>query len=81
MLTKRVHVLFDEALWKKLSKLAKARNISIGSVIRNAVDELYISGEEFTQRRKTFKNILKHRPAPVKGRIDYKALINAGRKY
>lgn len=31
--------------------------------------------------RKAVEAILRHRPTPVKGKIDYKALINAGRKY
>lgn len=37
MLNKRVHVLFDKDLWKKLTKSAKAQNLSAGELIRRAV--------------------------------------------
>lgn len=80
MLNKRTQVLFSENLWGKLSRLSKAKKISIGQLVREAVEEKYQLEEELKKRRQAFKSILKIRPKPIKGRIDYKALINEGRK-
>ena len=63
MLTKRAQILFDEKVWDRLSKDAKSKNISVGEIVRQAIE-----------------STLKHRPKPFKGKIDYKALINEGRK-
>lgn len=81
MLTKRTNILFDKATWDKLNKLAKAENTSMGKIIRTAIDERWEREKELEGRKKVIESILKHRPQPFKGRIDYKALINAGRKY
>ena len=81
MLNKRTHILFDQNLWDQLSYIAKANNTSIGQLVRSAVRKVYVKNTELEERRKAIDYILKHRPAPVKGRIDYKALINAGRRY
>lgn len=81
MLTKRTNILFDEELWRTLVQLAKLNNTSVGKLIRDAVEEKYAKAADLEQRRQAFEAILKIRPKPVKGKIDYKALINAGRKY
>lgn len=81
MLSKRTNILFDEILWKKLTAIAKAEHSSVGKLVRDAVEEKYASQKEFEKRREVFNKIIQHRPAPQKGKIDYKALINAGRKY
>lgn len=81
MLTKRTNILFDEKLWSEISKLAKKEGTSVGSIIRAAAREKVESEEMLARRRKAIDNILLHRPKPFKGKIDYKALINAGRKY
>lgn len=80
MLTKRANILFDEELWQKLIYLSRVQKTSIGKLVREAVEQNY--GEEaiINKRRQAFKNILKYRPKPYRGRIDYKELINAGRK-
>lgn len=39
MLNRRFQVLFDKDLWNKLTKNAKAQNISFGEAIRRAVRE------------------------------------------
>ncbi len=80
MLTKRTQILFDKDLWNKLVKLAKDQNTSASEFLREAAKEKLSREDELSQRRRAFENILKHRPKPVKGRIDYKALINEGRK-
>ncbi len=80
MLNKRTNILFDEKLWNKLVKLAAAKNTSVGELVRTAVEEKYIEEEILRKRRQAFENILKLRPKPFKGKIDYKKLINEGRK-
>jgi len=81
MLTKRAQILFDEQLWDKLVKLAEARKISVAEYIREIAKKDINETKMLEQRRKAVESILKHRPKPFKGKIDYKALINAGRKY
>lgn len=80
MLTKRTNILFDEDTWDKLVKLARSRNISTSMIIRVAVEKELSDEEMFAQRRKAFEEIKKIRPEPFKGKIDYKELINYGRR-
>ena len=81
MLTKRTNILFDEVLWKQLVKLSETKKTSVGQLVREAVQEKYQAAVDLEKRRQAIDHILKIRPKPVKGKIDYKALINAGRKY
>jgi hypothetical protein len=81
MSIKRAHILFDIQLWTILTTLAEARKTSVAKLIREAVAEKYAREDELSTRRKAIESILKHRPTPVKGKIDYKALINYGRRY
>lgn len=80
MLTKRTNILFEQELWEKLVKIARARNISTSSVIREAVEKKLSEEEMLLQRRKAFEDIKRIRPKPFKGKIDYKELINYGRR-
>jgi len=81
MLNKRTQILLNDYLWQTLTNLAKTRKTSVAKLIREAIKEKYAKENELVARRNAIENILKHRPLPAKGRIDYKALINAGRKY
>ena len=81
MLNVRAQILFDKTLWKTLNRVSKTKKTSISKLVRTAVEEVYMKTAELEIRRKAIESILKHRPAPVKGRIDYKALINYGRRY
>jgi hypothetical protein len=81
MLNVRAQILFDESLWQTLNRLSKTKKTSISNLVRIAVKETYMKTEELETRRKAIESILKHRPAPVKGKIDYKSLINYGRRY
>lgn len=81
MLTKRTNILFNEELWGILVKIAQVNDTSVGELIRQAVSEKYQETVNLEKRRQAIENILKIRPKPIKGKIDYKALINAGRKY
>lgn len=80
MLTKRTNILFSEELWKKLLQLAEAKKTSVGEFVRRAVEEKYTKEAEFEQTKQLLERIEKIRPKPFKGAIDYKALINYGRK-
>ena len=55
--------------------------VSIGEIIRESVEKRYREEEIFKKRDAAIKRTLKIRPKPFKGRIDYKELINAGRRY
>jgi len=79
MLNKRTNILFDENLWKILTTVASRRKTSVGRLIREAVAKIYTSDEELEERKKAFEEILRIRKVS-KRRIDYKALINYGRK-
>lgn len=79
MLNKRVHILVDQELWSKLTKLAKAENMSVGEVIRETVKEKVADKELLERRKKAIASTLKHRKV-FKGKIDYEELINAGRE-
>lgn len=81
MLTKRTNILFSEELWKKLLKSAEVKKISVGEFVRRAVKEKYTQETDLEQRKQLLERIERIRPKPVKGKIDYKALINYGRKY
>lgn len=80
MLTKRTNILFDENLWETLTAEAVKRKTSVGKLVREAVAKMYARDKELEERRKAFEHILKIRKVS-KTRIDYKALINYGRKY
>lgn len=81
MLTKRAQILFDEGLWKKLVQLAQAQKTSVGQVIRATITEKYGQEAGLSERKQLLEEIESIRPKPLRGKIDYKALINYGRKY
>ena len=80
MLTKRTNILFDENLWQMLTALAKKHNTSAGKLIREAVREKYRKPNSFEKRAKAIETTLQKR-LMSKEKIDYKELINYGRKY
>ncbi len=80
MLTKRTNILFDEELWRFLVGLAKTEKSSVGDLVRRAVRETYDREERLSRIRLAMQNIRSIRKKQ-KGKIDYKELINYGRKY
>lgn len=80
MLNRRVQVLFDKDLWINLTKLADSEGISIGEFLRKAAREKIERKKELEHRKGVIDEIRRIRPAPFKGKIDYKALINYGRR-
>lgn len=79
MLAKRTNILFDEELWFKLLTLSEIRKSSVGKLVRAAVKESYFSGSDRSLLAKTIEETRRVRKT-VKG-INYKELINEGRKY
>jgi hypothetical protein len=80
MLTKRTNILFDNNLWDLLTSVARREKTSVGEVVRKAVSKVYTEGDLIAQRKKALETIKKFR-VKQKGIVDYKALINDGRKY
>ncbi len=80
MLNRRIQILLDKDSLSKLSDLAKTQKTSMGEAVRRAIDKAYEREKELDQRRMVIDEIRRIRPAPFKGKIDYKALINYGRE-
>ena len=81
MLTKRTNILFDDELWNLLTSVAKREKSSVGKIVRKAVRKVYVDQDAKQKRLDTWEMIKKIRPKPFPGKIDYKELINYGRKY
>ena len=80
MLTKRTNILFNDDLWDLLTSVARKEKSSVGEVVRRAIIKVY-AGDNFVERKnKAFETIKKFR-VKQKGVVDYKILINDGRKY
>lgn len=80
MLTKRTNILFDDQLMLQMQALARQNGVSIGQLVRDAVIKTYGVSDDIKRRQKALKIIRSIRKFS-KNRIDYKELINAGRKY
>lgn len=80
-LTKRTNIMFDEQMWKILNQIADQRQISVGELIRQTIDQQLIQDhfEKLKQNDYAHQQILKHRK--IHKGINYKDLINDGRKY
>jgi hypothetical protein len=63
MLTRRVHVLFDDARFSRIEREAKSRKVSVAEVIREAVD--YRFPRALPSRREAGDLILGADPVPV----------------
>ena len=81
MLTRRTNILFDDELWNMLTTISKKEYTSIGKLVRRAVRKVYSEENVNKKRLDAWKTILKVRNKPFPGKIDYKELINYGRKY
>lgn len=62
-LTHRLQVLLDEQQYSRLSKQAKLENRSIGSLIRQAVDQVWTTPDE--HKVALLEAILAEQPMPV----------------
>lgn len=83
MLTKRAHILFEPSTWDLLNHISNTQDISIGQAVRKAVNKTYLKTNQSLTRKQLVKRIKANHKLlnnPEKP-IDYKALINHGRKY
>ena len=79
MLTKRTNILFEEDQWRTLVALAIKEGTSVGDLVRSAINEKYFSASKKQKRQDAYQEILKIRKV-AKGRINYKELIDYGKK-
>ena len=56
MLEKRLQILLDEGRWKRLSSYAAERNLSVGAVVREALDRAIPASRD--ERRGAARRIL-----------------------
>ena len=80
MLTKRTNILFDNELWDLLTSVARKEKSSVGEVVRRAINKVYRDDNFIKQKKEAFETIQKFR-VKQKGVVDYRALINEGRRY
>ncbi len=80
MLNKRTNILFDDKLWQVLTRKAKTNKTSVGELVRKAVKQTYLGEKDQKTIAKAIETTKKIRKT-FKGRVDYKELINYGRKY
>lgn len=84
MLNRRAHILFEEEEFNLLELLADEKGQSVGELVRQAVQKVYVEpkAKELSDREKAFAALKKlQQQTRQKGRVDYKALIEYGRKY
>lgn len=81
MLTKRVNFLFEEETLQMLRQRAVVERVSVGELVRKAVKKTYRNKDEARLKRiaRACREIEKNRV--IQKNIDYKELINYGRKY
>lgn len=80
MLNKRTNIIFNQSSWDKLVKLSKTQSKSVAELIRSAVDDYYdLKNDSIAQIRDACSIIEKKRRIQNK-KVDYKSLINYGRK-
>lgn len=80
ILSKRTNILFSQDTWDRLVKLSNKQSVSVGELIRDAVQGAYFSDEVMIEKKRAYDAIIKKRPV-FRGKINYKALISEGRKY
>lgn len=76
----RINILFPKRTWQHLRVNAKRTGRSASDLIREAVEDKYNTSITQAQRRKAVDTILKNR-VKLKGKVDYKALVEEGRDY
>lgn len=80
MLTYRTHILLDHETSQTLKRLAKIQKTTVGKLVRVAIKKTYLTPDPYSDRKFALKQIYKIRPQVSKKTIDYKALIDYGRK-
>jgi hypothetical protein len=62
VLDRRLHVLLDDERFERLARLATDRGVSVGALVRRAIDVAYPAGGE--RRSSAAVAILEARPGP-----------------
>jgi hypothetical protein len=62
VLDRRLHVLLDDERFERLARLAHDRGVSVGALVRRAIDVAYPAGGE--RRSAAAAAILEARPGP-----------------
>ncbi|MBI4999604.1 ribbon-helix-helix protein, CopG family [Candidatus Gottesmanbacteria bacterium] len=83
MLTKRTNLLLDEETYKNLLLLAKEKKVSLGEIIRQAINRVYKreSDAEMEKRSKVVASIMNLWEKTKGKKTDYRALIEYGRRF
>lgn len=84
MLNRRAHILFEAEDYKILEAAAAEKDRSVGELVRMAVKRVYVEPKEkqFSDRQKAFDRLKQwQKKIGTFKRLDYKALIEYGRKY
>lgn len=79
MYTKRANIMFNQHDWNNLTSLAKKKKTTAGVLVRDAVQQAYMVPNKLGQIAEANKHIRKIRKV-FKGSIDYKSLIEEGRR-
>lgn len=80
MLIKRTNILFDQKTWDMLTSLAQQENNSVAELVRSAVNEVYTNKSQQMIQKNAVEELISFRKK-VKGKINYRSLIENGRKY
>lgn len=80
MLQKRTNILFDQELWEQITLLAKSRKLFVGQLVKTAVKDQYALQDITIRKIKKACQAIESLRPQKKGKLDYKALINYGRK-
>ena len=74
MLARRLQVLIDEQRWARLQNEAHRRKVSVGTVVREAIDERY--PPEAERRAAAIQAVLDADPIPVSDIAELKKELN-----
>ncbi|MGH9073650.1 MAG: ribbon-helix-helix protein, CopG family [Acidimicrobiales bacterium] len=77
MLRRRLQVLVDEDRWARLEHEARRRRVSVGTVVREAIDERLPGDAE--QRRIALQGVLDADPMEVPSRDDLRRELRDAR--
>lgn len=58
MLNKRTQILFSQSLWQTLTNLSIAKKVSVGKLVRDAVEKKYTKDQNLSSRIKAINNLL-----------------------
>lgn len=83
MLTKRTNLLLEKTDYQLLYALAKRQEVSVAELIRKAIEKTYKQDvkAKLDQRKRTAASIERIWETIQIERLDYKSLIEDGRKY